>query len=291
MSNVYRSNKKSGGITPTGTKQITINAAGTTTHDVAAYANAEITTSGLVVPTGTKTITQNGTGIDVANYAAVDVNVSGGSLDETLLWENPNPSSSYGENTVTLNDSVQNYDYLRFEFTRGTTNPEIFSVIYTVDELDNTAQNQNGEKLSSPTIFIAGTGYYTRVLAKVSDTSIVFANGKKYTESGTTNSPTSLMPYKIFGLKLGGADMPELDFDNAITITTAGITTSTNGAVIGGLASSSAINVTADDEIIADIAGNTRQPVCVQFIPAGTVLKLSGASNSTLNFVPYKTNI
>lgn len=52
------------GIAPTGTKQISITANGTTTEDVAAYANAEITVN---VPSGpsptliTKTITENGT--------------------------------------------------------------------------------------------------------------------------------------------------------------------------------------------------------------------------------------
>lgn len=164
----------------------------------------KITGLSPIVVSGTKTITENGTGIDVANYEYVDVNVpGGGSLEETLLWENSTPSSSYGENTITLSDSVQNYDYLRFEFTRGTTNPEIFSVIYTVDELDNTAQNANGEKLSSPTIYVSGTGNYTRILSKLSDTSILFSHCKKYgTGIDTVNSDTTLMPYKVFGLKL-----------------------------------------------------------------------------------------
>lgn len=85
--------------------------------------------------------------------------------------------------------------------------------------------------------------------------------------------------------------MPILDFANSIAITTAGITAPSNGAVIGGMQSTSATNCTADGKVIADIAGNTRQPVCVHFISAGTILKLSGAIGSELNFVPYKTNI
>ena len=39
--------------------------------------------SEYIIPTGTKQITANGTGIDVAQYAAVDVNVSGGGGSET----------------------------------------------------------------------------------------------------------------------------------------------------------------------------------------------------------------
>lgn len=109
MANVYRANKKSGGVTPTGTKQITISAAGTTTHDVANYANAEITTDGLVKPTGTKTITQNGTGIDVANYKYADVNVPSTSLE---FIDDIVPSGNAGGSTKSLNVGSLDYKYL-----------------------------------------------------------------------------------------------------------------------------------------------------------------------------------
>lgn len=77
-------NVPTGGITPTGTKQISITSNGTTTEDITNYADAEITVNvpvppGYIIPTGTKTITENGTGIDVSEYETVDVNVSGGS--------------------------------------------------------------------------------------------------------------------------------------------------------------------------------------------------------------------
>lgn len=63
---------------PSGTKQVTISDAGTTTEDVTDFEQVEIITQGLVKPTGTKEITENGTGIDVSAYASVNVNVSGG---------------------------------------------------------------------------------------------------------------------------------------------------------------------------------------------------------------------
>lgn len=82
-----------GGVTPTGTKQISITANGTTTEDVTAYANAEITASvpnsytagdegkvvnngGLVAQTS-DTVTQNGT-VDTTLINSLTVNVSGG---------------------------------------------------------------------------------------------------------------------------------------------------------------------------------------------------------------------
>lgn len=61
----------SGGITPTGTKQISSNG----THDVANYAYAEVNVPASgITPTGTKSITSNGTH-DVTNYASANVNV------------------------------------------------------------------------------------------------------------------------------------------------------------------------------------------------------------------------
>lgn len=69
-----------GGITPTGTKQISISANGTTTEDVTNYASAEISVSvPSVAPTGTKqiSISSNGTTTeDVANYANAEITVA-----------------------------------------------------------------------------------------------------------------------------------------------------------------------------------------------------------------------
>ena len=59
------------GVTPTGTKQINISQNGTTTEDVANYANAEIIVT-VPGPSGSTTVTDNGT-YNIAQYASVVV--------------------------------------------------------------------------------------------------------------------------------------------------------------------------------------------------------------------------
>lgn len=59
------------GITPTGTKDISINANGTTIEDVTNYASAQITVA-VPQPSGSTTVTDNGT-YNIAQYASVVV--------------------------------------------------------------------------------------------------------------------------------------------------------------------------------------------------------------------------
>lgn len=64
-----------GGITPTGTKTITTNGS----HDVTAFATAQVNVPVGVTPSGTKTITENGT-YDVTSFASAVVNVTGANI-------------------------------------------------------------------------------------------------------------------------------------------------------------------------------------------------------------------
>lgn len=114
----YVSSGTAGTITVSGSKtsQLSTQAATTitpTTSSQTAVAAGKYTTGAVtvgaipsqyIVPSGTKSITENGTGIDVASYASVDVDVSGGGGGVT-----------YGEFTVTKNSSITTYSsYIGF---------------------------------------------------------------------------------------------------------------------------------------------------------------------------------
>ena len=96
-----------GGITPTGTKQINIASNGTTTEDVTSYANAEINVNvpASAVDTGTKSINSNGTH-DVIGYASASVAVpnSYSASDEGKVVSN-GALVAQTSDTVTTNDT------------------------------------------------------------------------------------------------------------------------------------------------------------------------------------------
>lgn len=107
----------SGGITPTGTIEITQNG----TVDVTQYASAEVDVPQSSTPTGTKqiSITQNGTITeDVTNYASAEitVNVSGGGTGiMTLIGQSTIALSEYtdtaNEETIDTGINISNTDY------------------------------------------------------------------------------------------------------------------------------------------------------------------------------------
>jgi hypothetical protein len=92
-----------------------------------------VTVSASELVSGTKSITENGTGIDVANYAAVDVNVSGLSPSDVYAFViNYNGTgyitlpflrgtwSDFAASSFNRNSFVANNDGVRFNYGDGT---------------------------------------------------------------------------------------------------------------------------------------------------------------------------
>lgn len=64
--------------------------------------------------------------------------VVAGDMEETVLWENSSPSSTYGGGDVTLSDNVNNYDYIAIDFNLNYTQSQYQTVMgkvyYSVDD-------------------------------------------------------------------------------------------------------------------------------------------------------------
>lgn len=142
----------SGGITPTGTKQISVTENGTVTEDVTNYANAEITinvptSGGANMATGTFTVAENTTTFTVD---------TGGNYDHFVVYSE-DKSSGYGVRALRIAET---------DFSSGTgksfvvtTNNSGSTVALEVDYADSQFTKSGTSFTYSGRYIIAGLTY------------------------------------------------------------------------------------------------------------------------------------
>ena len=128
--------------------------------------------------------------------------IGGGTLKETTLWTNPNPSASFGEQSVTLSDSILNYDYIKIEWAETTsalTNKS--SIMASASEFTKYKNPNNNAHTVCPGLYGRGASImYARFIAYTSDTQIFFQNAVRLNSSGVDN--TSTIPLNVYGVKM-----------------------------------------------------------------------------------------
>ena len=117
-------------------------------------------------------------------------------MTKRVLWTNPEPTTSRGEFTVTLNDSTDNYDYIGIHYKGDTNSPNEYDVISA--SWANAGQT-NGYANLTMSIYNSSYVSMQRFASKVSDTSIKFS--KRYVSS-SSYTDTICLPLEVYGLKM-----------------------------------------------------------------------------------------
>lgn len=154
---------------------------------------------------GSQSITENGT-YDVSGVAQAVVNVSGGGggYTETLLWENPSPTSQYTyNNNIMLIDEIYNYDFLKAVFRVSISDA---SNIFSIADVNNVKQFLSDTGEYSPVFICVGStvdsgGLVKRPLIINKETGYIgFAAATAWFSSST--KPQKAIPVALYGIKI-----------------------------------------------------------------------------------------
>lgn len=120
---------------------------------------------------------------------------------ETVLWTNDSPTSAFAAKTVTLSDSLENYDKLRIYAIR-TTGTSDHVVSFDVNIAEDLDYFVNGENKMAFSISMLGEKYnYSRIgYITTFKTGIYFTTA--YRMNATSGHNTGYcIPVKISGIK------------------------------------------------------------------------------------------
>lgn len=122
----------------------------------------------------------------------------GGGLKEISLWTNSAPTSSFAAQTVTLSQSIENFDYIKIKYKYGTSVNTTLSSIYSVEDFKQSIEG-GSHNICLMGILTPSTAY-ARILYYVSATSVKIS---AYYGVGTAFSGgiDSAIPLEIIGLK------------------------------------------------------------------------------------------
>ena len=201
----------------------------TAANDMGAQNNYRyVNTSGMIVPSGNKSITANGTGIDVSAYATASVAVPDPTLtgnataadvksgktfysnsltkqtgtytpgfNKTILWSNPNPTSNFSAQSVSLNDNLSNYDYIEVGTIWNTSSNQIHVTTWSYNEFTY----YNNQSIGAIGGYREGSSgnNRTRGIYASDDTHVYIGNSYQQTSGSQTASAAYIIPYHIRG--------------------------------------------------------------------------------------------
>ena len=204
-------------------------------------------------PTGTKSISANGTGIDVTEYAAVDVSVSGGSPSLQTVTKSYTPTESQQTETITPGTG---YDGI------GEVDVTVGAISSTYVGSGITSRSSTDLEASGATV-TAPAGYYA-------------SSASKSVASGTEGTPTATK---------GTVS------NHAISVTPS--VTNSAGYISGGTKTGTAVSVSASELVSGtlsitssgtkDVTNYASASVGAMTLPTSASSTSSGTSKATIS--------
>lgn len=140
-------------------------------------------------------------------YIRVEGSGNATPMSGTDLWVNPNPTANYSGGTVTLSEPIENFKYIRFDFTIESTLTlgGGKTGLYTPAQVK---QNPWGDTGPQPCIYTLQTGSAPNKFRHMSipsaDASATNHSRIQFSNCLDANGgthPNRLMPYKVIGYR------------------------------------------------------------------------------------------
>lgn len=122
-----------------------------------------------------------------------------GGFSETTLWTNSSPTSSFAAQSVTLSQSIQNFDYIRINYNLTKSNSTSGQVVYPSSYLASLTATSGNRINAGLTGGLNNNGNWVRTITAPSNTSIAFTTATRGASS--SSSSDNLIPTSIVGLK------------------------------------------------------------------------------------------
>lgn len=117
---------------------------------------------------------------------------------ETVLWTNPSPSSTFAAQTVTLSESIDNFDYIAISYCQSTSYPIPSKIIYSVSDFKKSIQTATNDPIVGLCVSDTSNSY-GRKAYYVNSTTIGFTLGYRWNSAYSTNNAAN--PISIIGIK------------------------------------------------------------------------------------------
>ena len=151
--------------------------------------------------------------------------MGGGTMEETVLWTNLSPTSSFAGQTVTISDDMNNYDYIAVKYAYSTAEiNNVATCMFSVKDFKNGVQTTSYTRdMMLLGIINASNQPFGRGVYYSSDTAVNF--GGCYRLNNATTANNNAIPLYVFGIKDGSVGTESMnliysDYKNAGTTNT-----------------------------------------------------------------------